>query len=567
MNCSGVAPNPPIEIGVIDVSPPVPLRGQLFCKNRGWSAQADQRPEDYNPDFNRRTSTKIMSSTRKTKAKTEFGDFQTPYDLAQKVCHLLAQQGVTPNAILEPNCGRGNFLLAALEAFPDAERIAGVELNEVYVDEALERLGKIPRFADTKVMHGDFFFVDWSNILSSLQDPILVLGNPPWITSAELSRIESANIPEKSNFQNHQGIDAITGRSNFDISEWMLVRELEWLQTRTGTLAMLCKTSVARKVLLHAWKNDLRMKQARIYLIDAPRHFGAAVDACLLVISTEGASLSLECQVYGSLEDSQPQTTIGYRDGGLVADLMLFERWRHLEGQDRYQWRSGIKHDAAKIMELKLYGDGYLNGLDEIVELEQDYLYPMFKSSEIANGSVQSPIRWMLIPQRTVGDSTREIQMIAPKTWSYLMTHSTKLDNRKSSIYRNRPRFSIFGVGNYSFSPWKVAISGFYKFFRFRVFGPFEHKPVVFDDTCYFLACSSENEARFLAELLNSELARKFYSAFVFWDAKRPITIALLRRLDLLVLARELGVEDIYRTFRQVDTNYENEFSQMMLPV
>ena len=33
------------------------------------------------------------------------------------------------------------------------------------------------------------------------------------------------------------------------------------------------------------------------------------------------------------------------------------------------------------------------------------------------------------------------------------------LDNRKSSIYNKRPRFSIFGIGDYSFSKWKVAIS------------------------------------------------------------------------------------------------------------
>ena len=30
---------------------------------------------------------------------------------------------------------------------------------------------------------------------------------------------------------------------------------------------------------------------------------------------------------------------------------------------------------------------------------------------------------------------------------------------------------------------------------------------------------------------------------FIFWDAKRPITVELLDRLDLLALARELGTE------------------------
>ena len=68
-------------------------------------------------------------------------------------------------------------------------------------------------------------------------------------------------------------------------------------------------------------------------------------------------------------------------------------------------------------------------------------------------------------------------------------------------------------------------------------------KPVVLDDTCYFLPCDSEQQARELTALLNSEPARRFFTAFVFWDSKRPITIDLLQRLDLSKLAHELGRE------------------------
>jgi hypothetical protein len=101
----------------------------------------------------------------------------------------------------------------------------------------------------------------------------------------------------------------------------------------------------------------------------------------------------------------------------------------------------------------------------------------------------------------------------------------------------------VFGVGDYSFTSWKVAISGFYKKLDFRVVGPHQGKPVVLDDTCYFLACDSREEAQLLARLLNSDTAKEFFSALVFWDAKRPITVALLRRLDILALAQSLGVE------------------------
>jgi len=133
----------------------------------------------------------------------------------------------------------------------------------------------------------------------------------------------------------------------------------------------------------------------------------------------------------------------------------------------------------------------------------------------------------------------------APKTWSYLNGHSAFLDRRASSIYKNRSRFSIFGVGTYSFAPWKVAISGFYKKLVFNLVGRFEEKPIMLDDTSYFMPCNSKQEAECLAYLLNSSIAREFFQSFIFWDAKRPITIGLLRRLNLSAVAHELEVEEI----------------------
>lgn|GEM_PF-1295918 len=112
-----------------------------------------------------------------------------------------------------------------------------------------------------------------------------------------------------------------------------------------------------------------------------------------------------------------------------------------------------------------------------------------------------------------------------------------------------RPRFSLFGVGDYSFASWKVAISGFYRRLDFRVLEPLHDKPVVLDDTCYFIPCRTRAECIYLASHLNSRIARDFPSALIFWDAKRPITLALLRRLDLLALAKELHSADTLQRY------------------
>jgi hypothetical protein len=342
----------------------------------------------------------------------------------------------------------------------------------------------------------------------------------------------------------HSGIEAITGKGNFDISEWMLIKLVEWFEGKNVTIAMLCKTGVARKVLAHCWKEGVLVKSSEVYLIDAIREFGAAVDACLFICDLSKGVRSYDCQVFDRLDADSPSRTFGYRDGRLLADVDAYERYKHLEGTCIYRWRSGIKHDSSKVMEFTREGGRYCNGLGESVELEPTYLYPMLKSSEVANGKRcrgRPANRWMLVTQRSVGEDTAIIQQTAPNTWQYLLNHAKRLDSRGSSIYRNRPRFSVFGVGPYSFSPWKIAISGFYKSLRFTALGSREGKPIVLDDTSYFIACKNECEAELIASLLNSQTAQDFYSAYIFWDAKRPITAAALSLLDIQALASELG--------------------------
>ena len=487
----------------------------------------------------------MAGKQRKTRAVVEFGDFQTPTALALAATKLLSRLGIRPSSIVEPTCGKGSFLVAAAACFPQARSVIGVDINHDHLSVARGATSGVR----VELRHGDFFKLDWQSVVTTAGEPWLVIGNPPWVTSAELGSIESANLPEKSNFHGRMGIEAITGKSNFDISEWMLLRYLDWLKNRTGTIAVLCKTAVARKILLHVWKKDVRVQSARIYKIDALAHFGAAVDACFFVLELRPQSHALSCDMFNGLEDTIPASTLGFLDGHIITDVVAFNRQRQmLEPEGHYVWRSGIKHDCSKVMELVPTTGGYTNGLDEIDALEDTFLLPMLKSSDIGNGRIRCR-GVMLVTQQTIGQDTSHIRGKAPKTWAYLQRHAELLDKRGSVIYKNKPAFSIFGVGAYSFAPWKVAISGFYKTLKFVKVGPLDERPVVFDDTIYFLPCWSQNEANFIEALLASEQAREFFHSMVHWDEKRPITVEILKRLSIRKLAAAVGRELDYAQF------------------
>jgi hypothetical protein len=88
----------------------------------------------------------------------------------------------------------------------------------------------------------------------------------------------------------------------------------------------------------------------------------------------------------------------------LVADTNLYERWRNLAAPGLSGWRSGIKHDCSKVFELRLHNGRLFNALGELVDVEDEYLFPMLKSSDLAAN--RQPGLWMLVPQRTMDENT-----------------------------------------------------------------------------------------------------------------------------------------------------------------
>jgi hypothetical protein len=499
----------------------------------------------------------------KTSAKIEFGDFQTPLPLARDICHLLRGHGLQPDVVVEPTCGLGAFLQAAAESFPNAA-LRGFDINADYVEAARSCLRHVGASSRASLSRGDFFAHDWDAEIHNITGRLLILGNLPWVTNQTVAILNGSNVPVKENFLGYRGIAARTGKSNFDISEWMLIRLVRALHGRPATIAMLCKTATARKLLRYAWRNDGRIASATLYRVDAKTHFEAAVDACLLLAEV-GHTGATEAAVFASLDAESPESRLGLAGRDLVADMDTYRRLHHLEGLCPYQWRSGVKHDCATVMELQPGPDGILrNKLGEAVNIEPDYAYPLLKCSDLSKGRCV-PDRYVLITQRRLGEDTAIIATVAPRTWAYLNSHGARFIARRSSIYRGGVPFALFGIGDYAFAPWKVAVSGLHRHPRFLLVPPVGDKPVFFDDTCYYLAFADQAEARLVADVLSSAPCRGFVEALMFPDSKRPITVELLQRLNLSAIAEEAGLASRWRRLQRVDYSKQAEESQMEL--
>lgn len=473
--------------------------------------------------------------------KKEFGDFQTPLELSSTMVNIINENNIYPNVIIDPTCGVGNVLLTAYDFFRPQKAI-GIEINDIYCKNVLKKSNKNEHIF---IVNSDIFIS--MNILKKEindKDVCLFIGNPPWATNSELSSIESANIPQKSNIKNLRGIEAITGKSNFDITEYIIIKLVEDFNLQKSVFAFLCKTSVARNILKYCWDNNIYYHKASIFPVDSKKYFDAAVDACYFVIDATKKRGVGECKVFDSIEKRNYKSTIGIYQNRMIVNMDTFKSDNYL-GKSAYTWRNGIKHDCSKVMELDIIGSSLVNGYGETVDIENDLLYPLLKSSDIANETIKTRKK-VLVTQKKIGEETKYIQSKYPKTWQYLNNHANDFIKRKSSIYKNKPNFSIFSIGDYSFYPFKIAISGLYKKINFKMVYPINGKPVMVDDTCNFISCKNESEAHIVFSLLTDEKTRLFLESIIFWDSKRPVTTEILNSIDLKKIAGENYLHDHY---------------------
>jgi len=469
--------------------------------------------------------------------RIEYGDFQTNEKLAGSICDYLKNKNIKPKTLLEPTCGKGTFILSAIKTFDSLQQVFGIEIQEKYLwqlkFELLEYFLKKPTAHKPQInlYHCSVFDFDFKMIKSQINNQeLLVIGNPPWVTNSTLSTLNSKNLPKKSNFKQTKGIDAITGKGNFDIGEFISLKMLDLFSTENGNFAFLVKNSVIKNIVFEQKKNKYPISGIEKHTINAQKEFNAAVDASLFICKFNATPefTAKEFDFY----TTKPKVILGWVNDKFASDTEKYKKYQHLDGVCPFEWRQGVKHDCAKIMELERIDGGFRNALGEEFELEEDLIYGILKSSDLKADRINTPRRYTIITQKRIGQETSHILEKLPKTKAYLQQHKDYFLNRKSSIYNGKPMFSIFGIGDYSFKPYKVAISGLYKQTKFSLVEP-NRTVLMLDDTCYFIGFEILEEAETIQNLLNHPETQEFMESFMFIDAKRAITKDLLMRISL----------------------------------
>ena len=504
----------------------------------------------------------ISQSIISERDRAEYGDFQTNMELANKVAFHLTAKNVSPEIVIEPTCGKGNFIVASLRQFKNTKKVFGVEIYKPYVWESKFNIidfylsNPTENKPEISVIHNSVFDFDFKTIAKeNSTKEILIIGNPPWVTNSKLGSLSSSNLPKKTNFKNHNGLDAMTGKSNFDIAEYITLMMIETFQHQKGNVALLVKNTVIKNIVFDQFTKKHLISNLEKHCIDSKKEFNVSVEASLFYCRLN-SNPTFYCTEFDFYNNSNPKLNFGWLSNKFVSNIKTYSNAEQIDGKCPFEWRQGIKHDCSSIMELDKVNGHFVNGLKEEIELEDDLVYGLLKSSDLKNTVIKGTRKYTIVTQKKAGQETNYIKYYCPKTYKYLSRYQDIFNSRKSSIYKNKPPFSIFGIGDYSFKPYKVAISGLYKTFHFTLVIPQNDKPVMLDDTCYMLGFDKLEFAVYSFLLLNFTTTKQFLQSITFADAKRTFTKDVLMRIDLLKLAQTIEKNELQKELNYINKAY-----------
>ena len=509
------------------------------------------------------------------------GEYYTPGWLVAHVLDRAGFDGMGDATLLDPMCGAGAFVTRAIErlrasqpglrASDIARRVAGIDVNHLAVLMARTAclLALRPLLGEETVAMpvalGDAILDEHRGAAFDI-----VTGNPPWVGFESLP--EEYRARTKGLWKHHGLFADGGGRGNMQVMLGRGKKDLSMLATCVaaekylkpgGRLVFVITQTVFKSVGSGAGFRRFMTGDGTPLSVLGVDDFSAR--RVFPTASTRTAVISLkkgEPTRYpvaftvwgreGSLTEkawAEPVDAGDPTSAWLTGTREEIARHRLLLGPSPYRARAGAYTGGANgVFWLRRADDtGLMTNIVEsgkrlvprvTTHLEPDLIFPLLRASEVGRFRAE-PVDSILIPQDPVRRRGLDETLMAgryPLTLAYLNRFRMELAARRdrgtrSLIDAGAPFYSIFSVSEETLAPWKVVWPRIASHLTAAVVGPRDGRPVVPQETCTFIACAGEQEARFLAGLLNSSLVNAAARAFGQTGGKSFGSPHLLRQI------------------------------------
>lgn len=426
--------------------------------------------------------------------------------------------------VLDPTCGEGAFLEAFLAlARRDGigvtaealARLHGIEIVEADKGRLLERLRT--RY-DAQLAEGNVRTADFITAEISRRYDIIV-GNPPWINFADLPRALKATWGPS--FIGHGLVkdkrEVLLGGSRADVATLVVKKALDDVLADRGCAAFFIPLSM----FFNNGANDRfrpfpgsvhQYRVVRLWDFDEEQVFeDTSTRYGAVLFDRERSQIwPVETEVYCRGQWTRSYSTAGDRRSAAwrrhvtpeMDDLPAIE----IAASQRP--RQGVNTCGANdILIFEDRGDKLRNGFGEEWDLEPELLLPLMNTGNFGR-PFKGRQRFILTPHdRSTGRplAWNAIERYR-RTARYLAHYREALSRRKGTLIRTHigrgSWWALFGVGPYSFAPWKVA---------WEALGRNSFTPAVLDGRWQgnqalhgFCPCGSRQEAEALAAALGA---------------------------------------------------------------
>ncbi|GAB7089880.1 hypothetical protein JCM18237_01510 [Halorubrum luteum] len=515
--------------------------------------------------------------------RRQLGQYYTPRGVAELAVAELEVHDYGQETFLDPGCGSGVFLAACIEAkrealrdarSPDAlvdaitKTVYGIDLNPVAVKSAklqyLLTLGPLLDASDVDAVELPVFLADALELTGTHRlrfggdelDRTVdhLVGNPPWITWGNLS--ESVRDAWRNTYATeldllpHRGAERRLGHANDDVSVPFVWVCMHRYLAEEGDASFVLKRDVmtgpAGKLLRSQRVNGRPVAVRQIHDLNGLRPFGgdAAVNAAvytfdadsepafpIAVDSWTNAGRTPDFSTIGAMRNTIAHETTGVipvdEDDPSSAWIRKDARNRAL-GECEQEIRHGVKDDAKSV---------YSIDRAQLEELERDHIYPYLRSKHVVKYGLFGYDLHLVPIRKANEDNESELRRACPRTYDYLESNRRTLEDRSSTWLKQGTFYNVFGVGEYTWSEYKVVWCrlGFKP--HFAVVSSVEdadlgEKTVVPGDHLMFVSTDSEHEAHFLCGLLNSAVYQAALRDIAS-GGKSSLSKAVVSRLSL----------------------------------
>jgi SAM-dependent methyltransferase len=500
---------------------------------------------------------------------TSVGVFEIPSAFATKprmetLANLLdecVESGVDEETFLERLSNSADMFSKELEEARQPLRVLFAHLSDLHSHELNGRWARIIKNAFAPL----FFKSDPADY---------VVGNPPWVNWEHLpddyrrSTMKLWNhyglLPKREN-----AMDTILGAAKYDLSMLMTCVSADEYLLRGGKLGFVLSLSL--------FKTAAAGQGFRRFVLPDGTPLGPLIVEDMQELNPfEGATNKTVVAIFGKGQKVNFPVPYSYwvkkktgRGSGIgfdtpyesvTNDLITFRRWeathvnsadptsawitgkpkalramRKVVGPSEYVARAGTFTGGAnavywvKVIDKRpgnnLIVANITEGAKKKVEptkaaIESVLIYPLLRGADVSHWSATPNAHIILTHESTMrlkAIPERRMQSDYPKAFAYFKRFEEML--RKRAAFRryfkdDAPFYSIFNIGEYTFSKWKVVWREQASGLTAAVVGSLEQRPVIPDHKLMTVAVDSGNEAHFLCAALNSAPSRLVVASY-----------------------------------------------------